>query len=481
MPDTGYPNDRLAELEERWEDDKSPRVFLPLSEEHRRRGEPEKALEILEKGLAENPQHLSGEIARAKLLLELDRWPEAIEILDAVMVRDATHLVAAKLLVEAQLQRGDAIHARRRLDLYRSLNPSDPEIEPLDERIRDLQLADAAPPQSEPAIVPIDPLAAIGFTMEDDSEESAGVGSERSAAAAPEPETVPEPAPGPEPEIALEPEADSAFESAPPAPAEPEPVPAAAPAGMTSFAPRDNLEDPFSYLGRPEDEGRYLLGLGREQIFPVVLPPAQEEPAPPEPEPEPETAGKPEEETASEAVELESAAGDDGAPPEPETEPEAAADFEPDAGPAGGESEAPATVTLGALYLRQGHHDEAERIFHRVLEREPDSIAARDGLRAVRDARSKAAPEPEPAPEPVRVPEATSAPEPASAPEVEAAPPAAEAAEPGAPPSRGEPLTARDLLGEEPADADAEHLRIELLKRYRTRLRRTGESESHVP
>ena len=34
-------------------------------------------------------------------------------------------------------------------------------------------------------------------------------------------------------------------------------------------------------------------------------------------------------------------------------------------------AEEPATATLGELYQRQGHDDEAERIFRRVLEQEP--------------------------------------------------------------------------------------------------------------
>lgn len=39
------------------------------------------------------------------------------------------------------------------------------------------------------------------------------------------------------------------------------------------------------------------------------------------------------------------------------------------------------TTTLGQLYLRQGHSAEAERIFRRVLEREPANDTAREGLR----------------------------------------------------------------------------------------------------
>jgi predicted Zn-dependent protease len=38
------------------------------------------------------------------------------------------------------------------------------------------------------------------------------------------------------------------------------------------------------------------------------------------------------------------------------------------------------TVTLGNLYLLQGHRAEAERIFRRILRDDPDNGAARQGL-----------------------------------------------------------------------------------------------------
>ncbi|HVT57932.1 MAG TPA: tetratricopeptide repeat protein [Thermoanaerobaculia bacterium] len=42
-----------------------------------------------------------------------------------------------------------------------------------------------------------------------------------------------------------------------------------------------------------------------------------------------------------------------------------------------------ATATLGNLYLRQGHREEAERIFRQVLTREPGNLAAREALERI--------------------------------------------------------------------------------------------------
>ena len=59
-------------------------------------------------------------------------------------------------------------------------------------------------------------------------------------------------------------------------------------------------------------------------------------------------------------------------------------------------AEPAATATLGEIYLRQGHADEAERIFREVLEREPDSGAALAGLERVEEVRRMPQAEPQP-------------------------------------------------------------------------------------
>ena len=54
----------------------------------------------------------------------------------------------------------------------------------------------------------------------------------------------------------------------------------------------------------------------------------------------------------------------------------------PEAAPPGEDDEV-VTVTLGNLYLLQGHRAEAERIFRRILQTDPDNRAARQALARV--------------------------------------------------------------------------------------------------
>jgi hypothetical protein len=108
-----------------------------------------------------------------------------------------------------------------------------------------------------------------------------------------------------------------------------------------------------------------------------------EEPAPPVPVES--TPPAPVEEAPPAPVEEAPPAPVDEAPPAPveEAVEEAVAEPEEPEAPAAEEGEV-ATVTLGGLYLRQGHYEEAERIFRKVLEEDPENHAALSGLSLAR-------------------------------------------------------------------------------------------------
>jgi len=175
--------------------------------------------------------------------------------------------------------------------------------------------------------------------------------------------------------------------------------------------------EPFPGLVSRAVRHRYLAGLAAEGIFPLALnlpeaprptlappPPQAAAPAPPAPEPvelfplhsigEAVEAELWRSEPASEPVpdlpdlpQIEPSA----ALPQveepiflPEPEPLAAVAptaHEPEPTAPAAEADT-ATVTLADLYLGQGHHGEAERIYQEVLRREPDNAAARLGLAA---------------------------------------------------------------------------------------------------
>lgn len=364
MTDGAFSN-RLAQLKTRWESDPTSRVFLQLAEEYRHQGRIKEALVVLDQGLHEHPGYLSALVAKGRCHLELGEGEAAKSVLERVVKQDATQMVANKLLVRAYLETGEPDRARERLDLYSLLNDSDPEISDLRRQIKLMDRAkEQAFEESQPS----------SHAAPDDVFDLGGLG--RKAAFRPEEEDVfhlSEPATVEE--HAEEPEEDSNGDLFP---------------GMVSRASRE----------------RYLAGLAAEGIFEVgptsTLPSEVPLPAAPEPFPVPQLeppaiASEPVLEddswleeiapvpqtiaeeppaqayAAAAAVEVEEAAPAIAEPAELWPEEEAAPEPESVAGPT-------ATATLGELYLRQGHRDEAERIFREVLEREPGNAAARAGL-----------------------------------------------------------------------------------------------------
>lgn len=432
MTDGVFP-DRLTQLRARWESDPASRIFLQLAEEYRHLGRVQDALAVLDKGLKEHPGYLSALVAKGRCHLELGEGEGARVVLERVVKQDATQMVANKLLVRAYLETGDPVRARERLDLYSLLNDSDPEIEELRRRIRQLEKPVAPEPQPAPEADPfaLDPPHAGPDDL------TVVLPLSTAAPAAPaaralEVFDLDRPAParhggdGGDDIFQLEPAAPLAPAPAPVTfPAEDlftlEPSPAAAPAAVPQPAPEETepAEDEsllFQGLSSRDSRRRYLDALGAEGLFDLAPLPApaevfapepvfaepEETPAeeaswldeavaaapaaspPPAPEPlmppifEPEAAVPGIDLDATTADELwssEEAAPFDLAPPPPVFEPAPVA-AEPEPEP---EAEV-ATATLGELYLRQGHYAEAERIFREVLQREPASAPARAGL-----------------------------------------------------------------------------------------------------
>lgn len=374
MPDDAPTSERLDALRARWESDRSSGVFLQLADEYRRLGRPGDAVVVLEEGLSKNPNHPAALVALGRCRLALGRADEATEVLEKVIAGDPTQMVAYRLLVEAYVERGMPEEARQRLRVYSLLNDSDPEIAELRRRIGEIERRHRDAPE------PVEPEAA-----EEPGEESApasGGDVERPDSACAEAPGAP--ADGgetddrhdPFPTLAGASDRDRYLTSlsdglfgAGSAPVssqdagEPEPLPGAEPAAAS--APGGASDDDLFGLGAPREAPPPDLS----SLF--GEPTRQEAPSAPAP---PEIAAVPAEEPAF--VQEPEPEPDSG--PEPESEP-APVPPSPVAPDAAGRP----TVTLGRLYLRQGHRDEAAAIFREVLERDPANAEARSELDAL--------------------------------------------------------------------------------------------------
>src|SRR6185295_7232569 len=130
------PSDyNLTYLRERWERDKSSRIFLQLAEEYRRRGLHAEALEVLETGLGFHPGYLAAQVALGRCRLEAGQPEAAVKVLERVLTQDPTQAVATRLLAESWLQLGDEDRAQAGIDRCRLIGIPPSELVSLEQRL----------------------------------------------------------------------------------------------------------------------------------------------------------------------------------------------------------------------------------------------------------------------------------------------------------------------------------------------------------
>ena len=106
---------------------KNPRskVFAALAEVYRKMGLLEEALETAQRGVAYNPNYVSGLVAHAKILYEMKLYRDAIPLLNKATELKPENLLARRLLAHCHIKLKNHLEA---LKAYKSLlfyNPSD--------------------------------------------------------------------------------------------------------------------------------------------------------------------------------------------------------------------------------------------------------------------------------------------------------------------------------------------------------------------
>jgi tetratricopeptide (TPR) repeat protein len=312
--------DPASDLRARWESERSPQLTLQLAEEYRRADQVVKAIEVLREGLEHHPSHIAARVALGRYLFDAGNADEAVTRLEEVVNEDPTHLVANKILVEAYLGRGEVAKANDRLEFYALLTEGDPEVGSLRARVSAVAQGFSLPPteEAEEVVSEEEPFGDLwGDLSVDGYNEALAAEGIFSIPAAAEPETVEPVEVAPPPAPVVEQEAIEAVEELSP------PIEVAAEEAIEAV---EEVPPPVEVAAEETIEAV-------EELSPPI------------------------EVAAEEAIEV-----IEEAPPLAEV------------------VEEEATVTLGRLYLDQGHREEAARIFRSVLVREPENREARLGL-----------------------------------------------------------------------------------------------------
>jgi predicted Zn-dependent protease len=331
-------NPKIEELRFKVRTDPKSRLFYPLAEELRKVGRFGEAEEFLRAGLGNHPTYLSGWVSLGRVLRDQKKDRDASEALAKALQLDPGNIVAARLLADSYLALGEKVEAIKKYKLVHALLPSDQEVEAL---IAQLERE-------------LNPIAPSPFAMADE------------VAAAPRP-TPPPPPP-----------------AAPPTPiAPPVPEPPAwnetervfddtassllraqmqeKRTGDSELTSAQSSESPFDEPAAGFGHGSEALAVEHPHGIHITRPQLTAD--------VPEPWGEPLPPETAPAI-----------APEPplEAPPDAADVFAPaESAAAATPEDVTNTLTMADLYVRQGLHDEARRIYDSILEREPQNVAVR--------------------------------------------------------------------------------------------------------
>ena len=401
----------IDKLERRWNENPLGLTFAPYAEACRKAGDVAKALELLEKGLAQHPNYVPAHIVRGRCYLDIQSDADAEQAFLRAVELDPENVIALKSLAELAERGGRLPEAIRRLEQLLEVDRSNEEARGQLDRVLELPAVPAAAPapgadsaavpvaneDSAPALATLDPVAdepAAATTGATDGVESHD---DPSLIELPPFEPEHDDSPGRnEWQVANDSEAIRASEhqmgdivlgADPPdyaheAPGEPAEADLLEPPPFASLV--TEVEQPMMDLLPPPPV------LAEEESVPLPPEPEPVESAVLEPEPEPEPEVEPEREPEPEPVAAAMPTAEPGSAPEPE--PAAAPEPEPVHEP-----ELVVTASMAEVFLRQGYPELARAVYVQLAERDPSDTRIAAALAELQP--EPASPPPPPAPE----------------------------------------------------------------------------------
>lgn len=126
----------IKRLYDKWEKDKSSKIFAALANGLRKMGFYDDALNIVKEGLLRNPDYPEGYLVLGRINLEKGDTQEAIEAFEKTVELDPYNAVAVRFLAECFESQGDT---GKSLEYYKKLKDLDPFFEDIDKKIESME------------------------------------------------------------------------------------------------------------------------------------------------------------------------------------------------------------------------------------------------------------------------------------------------------------------------------------------------------
>ncbi|MEN8143672.1 MAG: tetratricopeptide repeat protein [Gemmatimonadota bacterium] len=141
----------IQQFEQQVRRDPNGRAFARLADAYRKDGQLERALELLEGGLARHADYLSAHLVHGRTLRSLGRPLEAAEAFKRVTELDAANVIALRALAEMAEEAGESERALTYVESLLQILPQDDTLEQQAERLRRASGAGEPDRQAEPA------------------------------------------------------------------------------------------------------------------------------------------------------------------------------------------------------------------------------------------------------------------------------------------------------------------------------------------
>ena len=122
-------SEEIARLETLYAENPRGRVFTHLAEAHRKNGDPERAREILRRGLADHPDYASAHVVMGRIMEDLGDPGAAVSAFERVLALDPHNMIALRRLAVAADEAGRVDDALAHWTALNALDPGDEEVE----------------------------------------------------------------------------------------------------------------------------------------------------------------------------------------------------------------------------------------------------------------------------------------------------------------------------------------------------------------
>ncbi len=129
----------IAKLRERVEKDPQSKLFVPLAEEYKKAGMLDEAIEVLRRGLEQQPNYMSARVSLGKIYLEKGMITEAQEEFERVIAAIPDNLFSHRKLSDIYYSQGNKAKAIEECNIILSLNSSDIEARNLLDLLKDTE------------------------------------------------------------------------------------------------------------------------------------------------------------------------------------------------------------------------------------------------------------------------------------------------------------------------------------------------------